>query len=312
MSLTNSDAAHLRELIPGMRAALARGENMMAYARHLSGSAVNLPVATLVAYDLQAGSYAAAARRDPPAQDRWCGQLAELLAPLANADGSLLEVGCGEATTLAGVLAKLPSVPRQVLGFDLSWSRCAEGLRWLESREARARLFVADLFSIPLDDASVDVVYTSHSLEPNGGREEAALGELLRITRRALVLVEPIYELSNDTAQARMRQHGYVRGLRGLLDRHGCRVTDYRLLPYSKNPLNPSGVIVVEKSLADGGGGGARVPVSPHACAAGGRRRRVLRRNHRPRLPGHAWSAAPPGRACRGGLATDGHGFVGA
>jgi ubiquinone/menaquinone biosynthesis C-methylase UbiE len=35
----------------------------------------------------------------------------------------------------------------------------------------QADLVVADLFHIPFADNSVDVVYTSHSLEPNGGRE---------------------------------------------------------------------------------------------------------------------------------------------
>lgn len=67
---------------------------------------------------------------------------------------------------------------------------------------------MADLFDIPLKDASVDVVYTSHSHEPNGGLEEDAIRELMRIARRAVILVEPIYELANSEAQSRMRTHG--------------------------------------------------------------------------------------------------------
>lgn len=91
---------------------------------------------------------------------------------------SLLEIGCGEATTLVGVLQQLRTSPHQALGFDISWSRCVEGLRWQEEKQVRARFFVADFFEIPLDDASVDVVYTAHSIEPNGGREGAAIREL--------------------------------------------------------------------------------------------------------------------------------------
>lgn len=45
-------------------------------------------------------------------------------------------------------------------------------------------------------------------------REEEAIRELMRVARRAVVLVEPIYELANSEAQARMHTHGYVRGLK--------------------------------------------------------------------------------------------------
>ena len=44
-----------------------------------------------------------------------------------------------------------------------------------------------------------------------------------------------------------MRSHGYVRGLRDAAESLGARVVDYRLLPYTGNPLNPSGVLVLEK-----------------------------------------------------------------
>jgi ubiquinone/menaquinone biosynthesis C-methylase UbiE len=229
-----------------MRAAYARGENAMEYARQAGSSLENSPSAILIAYDLQAGSYAAHARTHSDENARWCTQLAQVLTPMVTADSSILEVGCGEATTLAGVLKRLAVAPRLAMGFDISWSRCAEGNAWLSDQHAAARLFVADLFEIPLADASIDVVYTSHSIEPNGGREEAALREVLRIARRAVVLVEPIYELASERAQARMRHHGYVRGLKETVERLGGNVVEYGLLPRTANPLNPSGLIRVE------------------------------------------------------------------
>lgn len=103
-----------------------------------------------------------------------------------------------------------------------------------------------------MEDESIDVVYTSHSLEPNVGREEAALEELLRITKHYLILIEPIYELGSIDAQKRMRSHGYVRDLMTIVEKLGGQVQEYRLLPYSSNPLNPSGVIVVRKNTAEG------------------------------------------------------------
>lgn len=243
----SSDATELGRLILGMRAAYARKENVMAYARQTTGALRNSSAATLVAYDLQAGRYIAAARANPEGRVRWCGQLSEVMNPYIAEQSSILEVGCGEATTLAGVLKGLNNKPRHALGFDISWSRCTEGLGWLSEHNASARLFVADLFNIPLEDASIDVVYTSHSIEPNGGREEDAIRELMRVARRAVVLFEPIYELADMEAQARMRAHGYVRGLKETAERLGAKVSGYRLLAYTANALNPSGLVLIEK-----------------------------------------------------------------
>ncbi len=238
----------LGPLIIGMRAAYARGENAMAHARAVLGTAQNTSDATLIAYDLQAGSYTAVVRETRADNLRWCSQLADVLRPLFPAGGSLLEVGVGEATTLSTVSRLLSPAPATVLGFDLSWSRCSVARDWLQEEGIKAEVFVGDLFSIPLADDSVDVVYTSHSLEPNGGRETDALRELLRVARRAVVLCEPIYELGSSEAQARMRQHGYVRGLADTFRGIGAQVKECRLLPYTTNPLNPSGVVIVEKN----------------------------------------------------------------
>jgi len=247
----SGSAVGFTELILGMRAAYARGENAMEFARTIMGAGPNLSVATLIAYDLQAGSYVTDVRAEFAENERWCKQLAEVLKPMLTAHSSVLEVGAGEATTLAGVIRQLPQAPRYTLGFDISWSRCAAGLAWLAEQEVSGMLFVADLFNIPLEDASVDVVYTSHSIEPNGGRETDAIRELMRIARRAVVLVEPIYEFASSEAQERMRRHGYVRGLKETAERLGAKVVEYRLLDYARNPLNPSGLLVIAKQDGD-------------------------------------------------------------
>ena len=243
------ETEQLQKLVAGMRSAYARGENAMAFAREAAGSTTNATIATLIAYDLQAGTYNAQVRQNPEINQRWCEQFASLLSPFLDVGSSLLEAGCGEATTLAGMLARLPQTPARVMGFDLSWSRCFEGRKYLAERGVAAELFVADLFRLPLADASVDVVYTSHTLEPNGGREEAALRELLRVTRRTLVLVEPLYELVDEPVRVRMRDHGYVRGLYDTLRRIGVTPVRHELLPFSNTPRNPSGIIVVQKSV---------------------------------------------------------------
>jgi hypothetical protein len=66
----NQDILQLKTFIVNMRAAFARGENAMEYARKELGKDINLPVATLIAYDLQAGSYVDLARANPANNDK--------------------------------------------------------------------------------------------------------------------------------------------------------------------------------------------------------------------------------------------------
>lgn len=244
------DPKALGKLIFEMKQAYARGDNAMAEARKILGDSQNNLVATLVAYDLQAGSYTELVKNNPESKKKYCKELTNYLNPLVNklANFTLLEVGCGEATTLCELIKQLSNLPTRTIGFDLSWSRVAYGLKYMRDQNLSARLFVGDLFNIPLQDNSIDIVYTSHSLEPNGGKEELAIKELLRVARCAVVLFEPLYELASKQAQERMRHHGYVSGLKETAVRLGATIGDYGLLENSSNSLNPTGVLVLYKN----------------------------------------------------------------
>ena len=165
---------------------------------------------------------------------------------------SILEVGVGEATTLSSLILNLKERPAQIFGFDISWSRLKFAKNILKDFKIHdPSLFVADLFNIPLLDNSVDVVYTSHSIEPNGGKEKQALEELFRITKKYLILLEPSFELATNEGRSRMKSHGYVTDLLNTARNLGYTIEDHRLFDYSKNPLNPTGIIVIKKAATD-------------------------------------------------------------
>ena len=166
---------------------------------------------------------------------------------------SVLEAGVGEATTLSGVLNRLrdqssnPSL--KGFGFDLSWSRVSYAKRWLaEQGLDQVQLCCGDLLNIPFRDNSVDVVYTSHSIEPNGGKEDPILRELYRVARRYLILCEPGYELADQKAKARMDHHGYCKNLPGVAKSLGYEVTEHSLITCSATPINPSAITVIKKA----------------------------------------------------------------
>ena len=107
-------------------------------------------------------------------------------------------------------------------------------------------LFMGDLFSIPLVESSIDVVYTSHTIEPNAGKEKEALAELVRVARKYVILLEPAYELAGAEAQARMEKHGYIRRLHAAAEELGLHILEYRLFDLCSNPLNPTGLMVIK------------------------------------------------------------------
>ena len=161
---------------------------------------------------------------------------------------SILEAGVGEATTYAGVLQGLGEVIPNY-AFDLSWSRVAYARRWLENAGImKATLTTGSLLQLPYADNSIDVVYTSHSIEPNGGYEEIILKELFRVAIRYVILLEPGYELATDEARERMDSHGYCRNLKGISESLGYDVIEHTLFPVTSNPLNPTSLTIIKKS----------------------------------------------------------------
>jgi hypothetical protein len=229
-----------------------QGTNIMAYLRRVSGVEHNAEGIIAAAYDLQAGSYVR--EREDPRRAATLLPYARAIADVLRRYGatSVLEAGVGEATTFCDVVEFTGIEPPQAWGFDLCWSRIAVGREYARRRGlAEACLFTGSLFRIPVCDDAFDVVYTSHSIEPNRGRELAAAHELVRVARSHVVLFEPIYELAGPDAQARMDRLGYCRDLFAQLSGAGLKVVEYRLMDECPtNALNPTGVLVVAKSTA--------------------------------------------------------------
>lgn len=245
-----------------LKALYEQGANVSALLRAEKASRHNDEEIIEIAYDLQSGSYAAL-MRDPDMAGFQAAYAAEIAATVRARcrPASILEAGVGEATTLSGVLESLGPESLRGYGFDLSWSRLACARDWLgERRLAGVSLCVGSLFHVPLATSSIDVVFTSHSIEPNGGAEEPILRELYRVARRYLILLEPAYEQAGKEARQRMEAHGYCRGLESTARRLGFEVVEHKLFPLIENPLNPTALTVIAKNA------GGTAPANPIAC----------------------------------------------
>jgi hypothetical protein len=241
----NMDLNYLRRLRK-IKKLYEEGTNIMDYLRNQNYGNENLMEAILVSYDIQSGTYTRNALKRPEVHENYSNIAASILNQLP-AYNSILEVGVGEASTFSKLLPKL-NQNLKAYGFDLSWSRVKYAKsNCIEGGLSNTTLFTGDIFNAPIIDRGVDVVYTFHSLEPNGGKEKALLKELLRITSKYLLLFEPIYELASEEGKKRMEKLNYVKNLKTVAEELHCKILDYRLLDYSANPLNPTGLILIEK-----------------------------------------------------------------
>src|SRR5579872_4710197 len=231
-------------------AAYREGRNVMQTLRETLGETANTPQIIEIAYDLQAGGYIDHVRANRELWRAYTSELAGVLRDHIAAGDRVLEAGTGEMTTLVGVANACYAGISRHYAADISWSRIAKG-RAFAAAEMRADLasamssFVGDLLRLPLRDHSIDVVWTSHALEPNAGREQAALAELFRVARKRVVLFEPSYEDNSAAGRARMDALGYIRGLPEAIAALGGRLEEKRPIAAISNPLNPTYAYIV-------------------------------------------------------------------
>jgi len=231
----------------------AKGENISALMRKELGVKQNTPRIIEVSYDMQSGSYIDAMKSEVMVAHKkaYTAEIARVISSLMTNPVSVLEAGVGEATTLAGVLGNLGTQVNGY-GFDMSWSRVAYAETWLRGQGVDgAVLCTGDLLNIPFRDNSIDVVYTSHSIEPNGGSEDPILRELYRVARKFLILLEPDYDLANDEEKQRIDYHGYCKNLNGISRSLGYDVLKHEPFNFTTTPYNPTAITIISKQNND-------------------------------------------------------------
>ncbi len=200
----------------------------------------------LLSYDLQAGTYTKFAKQNQPYITKYVGAASKIINQLGEFK-TFLEVGVGEATICLPLTEAISQNKKiKTFGFDISWSRVRYAVNNIASYSIDANFFCADLFSIPLPDSSIDIVFTSHALEPNGGREVEALREITRVAKKYVVLLEPDYGRASKTAKSRMEKHNYVKDLAGAAKQLGLKICIDEPFGISQNELNPTGLLVIE------------------------------------------------------------------
>lgn len=244
--------------------------NIIEYLKEQDGHDQTSRQDIMISYDFQAGSYVNAYKKTPDRLRTFVRRLASCIEELPGEKQSIFEPGIGEATTFVALMAQI-SIPFVFSGgADVSWSRIKTAQQFVEEMRLASgmpsNLVLGDMFELPLEDNAVDIVYTVHAVEPNGGREKEILTELYRITNEYLILLEPAYELANTEARQRMERHGYIQNLYRSAKELGYDILIWELYGMAMNPLNPTGFLVIKKrqrrSQAEGYVSGFSCPIT--------------------------------------------------
>ena len=230
------------------------GGNILKFLRENNGRNSNTAEDILISYDLQSGSYIEAAKKNYKYINDYTNALVKIINMLGGF-GSILEAGVGEATTLVHVIKSLiknSATDFEVFGFDVSFSRIIFAKKYISDFGLRnIFLSTGDLLKMPFADNSIDIVYTSHSIEPNGGKENEILRELFRVTKKYLILLEPAFDLASDKGKDRMKEHGYAVNLWEEIQNLNLKVIEHRLFDFYLNELNPTGLTIIEKEISN-------------------------------------------------------------
>ena len=127
----------------------------------------------------------------------------------------ILDVGAGEFTQFYLVKKKLINKNYELskdAGLDLSFKRLHSGKNFLNQNNIKVDYILeADASNIPISDNSFDLIYTCHCLEQVPYLFQKSVQEMVRVSSKYVVLIEPSYELSSKTTRKRIYSKNYVK-----------------------------------------------------------------------------------------------------
>tara|TARA_A100001011_G_scaffold389035_1_gene469789 strand:- start:74 stop:1087 length:1014 start_codon:yes stop_codon:yes gene_type:complete len=122
---------------------------------------------------------------------------------------SILEVGAGELTTLLPVVKKSKNI-NFISGLDLSLNRLKKGKELFNKNNQEInQLIVCDASKLPYQDYSFDICYTHYCIEQVPMLAKKIIDEMIRVSSKYIVIIEPSYEYSNKITKNRILEKGF-------------------------------------------------------------------------------------------------------
>ena len=168
---------------------------------------------------------------------------------LAEARGGpvrVLEVGCGNGTNLMLLNERLGD-RASLAGIDIAARRIELGRGYWGARLDGVELGVDSALTLAGQaDDSADLVFSVHCLEQLPYHVAQAVAAMARVARRRIVFVEPLWEIANTAQRLYAMLGDQLRTLLPEIEAAGLTVLRTEAPEVLANPLNRTGVVVVD------------------------------------------------------------------
>mgnify|MGYP003986484819 CR=1 FL=1 len=180
----------------------------------IKNTGLSLSKITRISYDLQSGSYTKIYNRLHKDKNKHMhlDNMKNLSKYLKNKDlKTILDFGTGEGNKLPYILRSNKEI-KKIFACDVSFNRLCVGHDFLkkelnQKELSKVILFCNEDFELPFKNSSLDVVYTSGVLENMSTKKmNEMILELLRVTKKRLILIEPRKKNITKTDLLRMKK----------------------------------------------------------------------------------------------------------
>ncbi len=167
----------------------------------------------------------------------------------------LLDAGSGESTTILFILNNLDYYPNlHIIQYESSFSRLLLGKDFLTKNikyNYDIEFINGNLEELPFGDNSIDIIFTSHAIEPNGKNLKSILEEFTRVCSNTFLLFEPSYNSNSDEGKKRMDNFNFFKDYQMLeyFENKNIKLLESELLEYNVNKLNPTKKFVLKKNI---------------------------------------------------------------
>ncbi len=158
----------------------------------------------------------------------------------------VLEVGCGNGTNLMLLKERLGD-RATFAGFDIAARRIELGRAYWGPRLDGIELTVDSALTLSGQaDKAADLVFSVHCLEQLPYHVPQALAAMSRVAAHRMVLVEPLWEISNTAQRLYALLGDQLRTLLPEVEAAGLTVLRTEAPEVLANPLNRTGVLVIQ------------------------------------------------------------------
>lgn len=165
---------------------------------------------------------------------------------------NLIEIGAGELTTISSLKTFFKNKNINIHASELSWSRINLGQEFFRKRNIIfSSVSVASMLQLPYKDNSFDCVLTHYALEELSGYQEKAIRELIRISKRYVILIEASFELGNKYQKRKLFNRNWNLEIIPSIKSNNWNLIKHTLVPYCPDAYHHGAIHIIEKEAVD-------------------------------------------------------------